>query len=79
MQEQQAPSEQFINEIKPAFQALEAQVSNTLQSELKLQTLMEEAKSRFKSIEDANSAILQIMLSKNMINTSPNDTLGPNK
>ena len=78
---QEKKSEDILSASKrdAAFQALEAQVSNTRQSELKLQTLIEEAKSRFKSIEDANSAILQIMLSKNMINTAPNDILGQNE
>jgi hypothetical protein len=79
LQEKKSEDIESSSKRDTAFKALEAQVSNTLQSELKLQTLMEEAKSRFKCIEDANSAILQIMLSKNIINTAPNDTLGKNE
>jgi hypothetical protein len=70
LQEKKSEDIEAANKRDAAFKVLEAQVANNIQSEQKLQTLMEEAKSRFKSIEDANSAILQIMLSKNMINTN---------
>ena len=76
LQEKKLEDIEGANKRDAAFKLLEAQVSNTLQSEKKLQTLMEEAKSRFQSIEDANNAILQIMLSKNMINTNPNNSPG---
>jgi len=77
LQEKKSEDIEAANKRDAAFKVLEAQVSNNMQSEQKLQTLMEEAKSRFKSIEDANSDILQIMLSKNMINT--NVTSGHNE
>ena len=78
---QQKKSEDIEAEIRrdAVFKVLEEQISTTEQSEQKLQSLMEEAKSRFKNIEDANSAILQIMLSKNMINTASNNTAGSNE
>jgi hypothetical protein len=79
LQEKKSEDIQSVNKRDAAFKVLEGQVFSTLQNEQKLQTLMEEAKSRFKSIEDANSAILQIMLSKNMINTAPNSTPGQNE
>ena len=79
LQEKKSEDIEAANKRDAAFKALETQVSNTRQSELKLQTLMEEAKTRFKNIEDANSAILQIMLSKNMINTGSHDSSGQNE
>jgi len=79
LQEKKSEDIEAANKRDAAFKALETQVSNTQQSELKLQTLMEEAKTRFKNIEDANSAILQIMLSKNMINTGSHDSSGQNE